>query len=125
MTTPVTVLLVDDEPSNIDLLKGLLPADYKVKVAISGEKALKIAQKEHYPHLILLDVMMPEMDGYEVCRQLKADTATAAIPVVFVSGHTDDAERAKGLALGAANFLSKPVDPDKVRTVLDRLLAKA
>jgi CheY-like chemotaxis protein len=125
MTTPVTVLLVDDEPSNIDLLKGLLPADYKVKVAISGEKALKIAQKEPYPHLILLDVMMPEMDGYEVCRQLKADTATAAIPVVFVSGHTDDAERAKGLALGAADFLSKPVDPDKVRTVLDRLLAKA
>lgn len=111
---PVTVLVVDDEPANIDLLKGILPPECKVKVAISGEKALKIAQKEPHPDLVFLDVMMPEMDGYEVCRQLKADPATAGIPVVFLSGHTDEAERQKGLALGAVEFLSKPIDPAQI-----------
>lgn len=120
MTNQVTVLLVDDEPSNIDLLKGVLPPDCKVKVAISGEKALKIAQKEPYPDLIFLDVMMPEMDGYEVCRQLKADAVTAGIPVVFLSGHTDEAEKQKGLALGAADFLSKPIDPALVQAAMKR-----
>jgi CheY-like chemotaxis protein len=122
---PITLLLVDDEPANIDLLKGVLPADFKFKIAISGDKALKIAQKEPHPDLILLDVMMPEIDGYEVCRQLKGDPATAGIPVIFVSGHTDDAERQKGLALGAVNFVSKPVDPEKVNAAVKSALAQS
>jgi CheY-like chemotaxis protein len=122
---PITLLLVDDEPVNIDLLKGVLPADFKFKIAISGDKALKIAQKEPHPDLILLDVMMPEIDGYEVCRQLKGDPATAGIPVIFVSGHTDDAERQKGLALGAVNFVSKPVDPEKVNAAVKSALAQS
>ncbi|MCF8199849.1 MAG: response regulator [Sulfuritalea sp.] len=119
---PTIVLIVDDEPANIDLLKGVLPGEYKFKVAISGEKALKIAQKEPHPDLVLLDVMMPEMDGYEVCRQLKADPATANIPVVFVSGHTDDAERQKGIAAGATDFISKPIDPEVVQAVVKSIV---
>ena len=120
--TPLTLLVVDDEPANIDLLKGVLPAEYRVKVAISGEKALKIAQKLPGPDIVILDVMMPEMDGYEVCRLLKSDALTAGIPVVFVSGHTDEAERQKGLALGAADFISKPIDPEIVRETVRRVL---
>lgn len=110
----MTVLMVDDEPSNLDLLKGVLSPTYKIKAAIKGEVALKIAQKDPPPDIILLDVMMPNMDGYEVCRQLKASAATARIPVVFVSGHTDEAERQKGLACGAAAFIAKPIDPQQV-----------
>lgn len=119
--TPLTVLVVDDEPSNIDLLKGVLPADCKVKAATSGEKALKIAQKPPYPDLILLDVMMPGMDGYEVCRQLKADAATANIRLVFVSGHCDAEERRKGLLLGAIDFVSKPIDPAVLHALVQML----
>ena len=121
-TPSVTVLVVDDEPANIDLLKGVLPAEYRVKVAISGEKALKIAQKSPCPDIVVLDVMMPEMDGYEVCRRLKADVLTAGIPVVFVSGHTDETERQKGLALGAADFISKPIASENVRETVRRVL---
>ncbi|MEW6164241.1 MAG: response regulator [Pseudomonadota bacterium] len=121
MNAPPTLLLVDDEPANIDLLKGVLPADCKFRVAINGEKALQIAQKTPVPDLVFLDVMMPGMDGYEVCRRLKADPATAGIPVVFLSGHTDETERQKGLALGAADFLSKPIDPERVNAALRRV----
>ena len=122
MNLPPTLLLVDDEASNIDLLKGILPAEFKIKIAINGERALKTAQKEPHPDLILLDVMMPEMDGYEVCRRLKADAATAGIPIIFVSGHTSDAERAKGLALGALAFISKPIDPQQVNAAVKQAL---
>jgi CheY-like chemotaxis protein len=102
--------VVDDTPTNIHLLRGILHQQYKVKAATSGDKALKIAQKAPVPDLILLDVMMPEMDGHEVCRRLKADPATAAIPVLFVTGQADDAERAECLALGAVGCLSKPIE---------------
>ena len=108
------VLVVDDTPANIDLIKGILQGSYKIKAAVSGEKALKIAAKSPGPDLILLDVMMPEMDGWEVCERLKADPATAAIPVLFVTGHVDEAERARGLALGAVDFISKPVEPERL-----------
>jgi len=118
-----SILIVDDEPSNIELLKGVLPAEHKVKVAISGEKALAIAQKTPLPDLIFLDVMMPGMDGYEACRQLKANPATAAIPVVFVSGHTDESERPQGVALGAVDFISKPISPDEVRAAVQRVFS--
>jgi putative two-component system response regulator len=105
------VLVVDDTPANIHLLSGILKGQYKVKAATSGEKALQIARKDPSPDMILLDVMMPEMDGYEVCRRLKGDPRTAAIPVVFVSGHVDERERNQGLSLGAVDYLGKPVDP--------------
>jgi len=108
------VLVVDDTPENIQVLTAILKPFYKVKAATSGERALKIARSDKPPDLILLDIMMPEMDGYEVCRQLKADEHTGAIPVIFVTGMSDATDRQKGLALGAAAFLTKPVDPDEV-----------
>ena len=111
-TDKKVVLVVDDTPANIDLIKGILQGSYKMKAATSGEKALKIAAKTPAPDLILLDVMMPEMDGYQVCERLKGDPATAVIPVLFVTGHADEAERAKGLALGALDFITKPVVPE-------------
>ena len=117
------VLVVDDTPANIDVVKGMLSGSYKIKVATSGEKALKIAQKDPCPDLILLDVMMPKMDGYQTCEQLKSNSVTACIPVIFVSGNVDNQDREKGLALGALDFISKPIDPEKlissVKAVLD------
>ncbi len=82
---PATILVVDDTPANLSLMTGLLRDDYKVKAAIDGEKALRIAQASPPPDLILLDIMMPGMDGYEVCRRLKADPATRDIPVIFLT----------------------------------------
>ena len=83
-----TILAVDDTVENIDVLRSILGEKYKVKVALNGEKALAIAAKKT-PDIILLDIMMPEMDGYEVCRRLKADETTKDIPVIFVTGHQD------------------------------------
>ncbi|AFL73228.1 response regulator [Thiocystis violascens] len=114
MTERPTILIVDDAPANIDLLKGILRETYKIKAATSGEKALHIAAKTPAPDLILLDVMMPGMGGHETCRQLKADPATAAIPILFVTGHANAAEHAKGLTLGALDTLVKPIDPERL-----------
>jgi len=111
------VLVVDDAPENIQVLSAILKPSYKVKAATSGERALKIARSDKPPDLILLDIMMPEMDGYEVCRQLQADEKTRTIPVIFVTGMSDEAEQQKGLALGADAYLTKPVDPDEVLIV--------
>lgn len=108
------VLVVDDTPANIHLLSGILKGRYKVKAATSGAKALQIARKAPPPDMILLDVMMPEMDGYEVCRRLKEDPQTSGIPVIFVSGNLDGAEREKGLELEAADYVGKPVDPERL-----------
>ena len=119
-TPKKTVLIVDDTPANIDLLKGLLHEQYKIKAATSGEKALAIAAKSPPPDLILLDVMMPDLDGHATCRRLKADPLTAAIPVLFVTGRLDEAERATGLALGALDYLLKPIDPSRL---LERVAA--
>ena len=114
--TKKTLLVVDDTPANIQLVVGVLRGQYKVKAATSGAKALEIAAATPAPDLIILDVMMPEMDGYEVCRRLREDPATAAIPVVFLTGNTDSAEREKGLALGASDYVTKPVDPDALQS---------
>lgn len=112
------VLVVDDEPMNITLLAGILRDHYRVKMAKDGEKALKIAAADPAPDLVLLDVMMPGMDGYEVCERLKSAETTRDIPVVFVSGMSDEAEQARGLQAGAVAFLRKPVDAG---TVLDKV----
>jgi CheY-like chemotaxis protein len=117
-----SVLVVDDEAINISLLAQILKGIYKVKVAKDGEKALKIAAGTPAPDLILLDVMMPGIDGFEVCRRLKTDPGTANIPVVFVTGKNDAVEQAKGMALGAAGYLHKPVDAAAVTATLHELL---
>lgn len=104
-----TVLVVDDTPDNIVLLTGILDPHYRIKVAINGRIALKIAATEATPDLILLDVMMPDMDGYEVCRRLKADPKTRDIPVIFVTAKTESEDEVHGLELGAVDFVSKPI----------------
>ena len=106
-----TVLIVDDTTENIDILHDILAGDYKIKAAVSGERALKIAQADPKPDMILLDIMMPEMDGYEVCRRLKADPETAEIPVIFVTAMSGEDDEAKGLALGAVDYITKPINP--------------
>ncbi len=105
-----TVLIVDDTSENIDVLNCILSESYKIKVALNGEKALKITQKSP-PSLILLDIMMPDMDGYEVCRQLKADPRTKHIPVIFVTAMSEIEDETKGFALGAVDYITKPVSP--------------
>jgi sigma-B regulation protein RsbU (phosphoserine phosphatase) len=104
-----TVLVVDDSPENIDLLGGVLSQDYKIKVALNGEKALKIAGSENPPDIILLDIMMPGMDGYEVCRRLKSDPKTRDIPVIFITSMSEVEDETKGLALGAIDYITKPI----------------
>lgn len=106
-----TVLAVDDTPDNLALLTGVLRDRYRIKVANSGEKALRIARSDTPPDLILLDVMMPEMDGYEVCRRLKSDAATRDIPVIFVTAKSEVEDETLGLELGAVDYLSKPISP--------------
>ncbi|MBV8658736.1 MAG: two-component system response regulator [Burkholderiales bacterium] len=106
-----TVLVVDDTPENLSLMSGLLRNDYKVKVAHSGERALQIVGGEAKPDLILLDIMMPEMDGYEVLRRLQADRASASIPVIFLTAMTASEDEKVGLDLGAVDYITKPINP--------------
>ena len=117
-----TVLVVDDTPDNLVLMSGLLKDEYRVKVANSGERALKIAISDSPPDLILLDIMMPEMDGYEVCKRLKAYPQTRTIPVIFLTAMTEVADETKGLSLGAVDYITKPISPPivmaRVRTHL-------
>ncbi len=109
------VLIVDDAPESIDVLRGVLGADYRVKAAINGPVALEVAERM-IPDLILLDVMMPGMDGYEVCRRLKRDTRTSRIPIIFITTLSDAASEAKGLELGAVDYVTKPYIPALVRS---------
>ncbi|WP_426077142.1 response regulator [Janthinobacterium sp. PSPC3-1] len=104
-----TILVVDDTPDNIDLLRAVLEDDYRTKIAVNGERALKIAAGGDQPDLILLDIMMPGMSGYDVCRALKADPATANIPVIFVTAMSEVADEQLGLALGAVDYITKPI----------------
>jgi len=114
------VLVVDDTPDNLSLMSGLLKDDYKVKVANGGERALKIAHSDPPPQLILLDIMMPEMDGFEVIRRLKSEPKTQAIPVIFLSAKALPEDKQKGFDLGAVDYITKPIDPlmilDRVKT---------
>ena len=105
------ILAVDDTSDNLALLSDLLKGDYKVKVANNGEQALRIAQNAPVPSLILLDVMMPGMDGYEVCRRLKAEPSTRDIPVIFLTAKSEVEDEKKGLELGAADYIMKPISP--------------
>jgi diguanylate cyclase (GGDEF)-like protein len=107
------LLVVDDQPINIQILHQVFSASCQVFMATSGEQALQVCHDKQ-PDLILLDVVMPGMDGYAVCRQLKADEATAHIPVIFVTAHNDPEQETLGLDVGAVDFIAKPVNPKVV-----------
>jgi CheY-like chemotaxis protein/class 3 adenylate cyclase len=109
------VLIVDDTPENIQVLMGTLKNQYAIVAATSGEKALKMAVADPPPDLILLDIMMPGMDGFEVCGRLKADPETRDIPVIFLSALDDTANKVKGFKAGAVDYISKPFQPEEVR----------
>ena len=120
------VLVVDDTPTNLSLMSKLLASLYRVKVASSGARALKIASSDTPPDLILLDIMMPEMDGYEVCQRLKADPATRDIPVIFLTALTDPVDEQRGLEMGAVDYITKPISPPIVLTrIKNYLMLKA
>lgn len=108
------ILVVDDTPENIDVLGGILRAEYRVKAALNGERALKVAFGAQKPDMILLDIMMPEMDGYEVCRRLKENPATAKIPIIFITAKNQTEDEKKGLELGAVDYITKPISPSIV-----------
>lgn len=103
-----SILIVDDTPINIGVISGALKDTYKTKVATNGEKALAIASGDDKPDLILLDVMMPVMDGYEVCRRLKANSDTRNIPVIFLTGQTGTDDETRGFEVGAVDYIHKP-----------------
>src|SRR4030042_1779652 len=108
------VLIVDDTPENIQVLMGTLKDQYAIVAAINGEKALKMAAADPRPDIILLDIMMPGMDGFEVCARLKADPETCDIPVVFLSALDDTATKVKGIMTGAVDYISKPFQLEEV-----------
>ena len=112
-TPPFRILIVDDTPQNIDILQAtLIEIDADLLIATNGTRALDLAQRLQ-PDLILLDVMMPGLDGFEVCTRLKADPRTADIPVIFCTARVDDV--AHGFAVGGTDYITKPVQPDEVR----------
>src|SRR5215467_2342676 len=105
------LLVVDDDAENIHVVHSILKDTYKIRVAMNGAKALDLARVEPAPDLILLDVMMPDMDGYEVCSRLKADQATGDIPVIFLTGKTEVADETRGFEVGAVDYIHKPFPP--------------
>src|ERR1700745_1074566 len=109
------ILVVDDTPLNISVITGALKDTYRTKVATSGAKALAIASADEKPDLILLDVMMPEMDGYEVCSRLKADPTTREIPVIFLTSQTEAEDETYGFEVGAVDYVHKPFSPAVVK----------
>ena len=109
------ILVVDDTPLNISVITGALKDTYRTKVATSGSKALAIASADEKPDLILLDVMMPEMDGYEVCLRLKADPMTREIPVIFLTAQTEAEDETRGFQVGAVDYVHKPFSPAVVK----------
>lgn len=118
-----TILIVDDEPSNISLLNELLKHDYKLKVANNAVSALKVLHKSDLPDLVLLDIVMPDVSGYDLCRDIKKDDRLKNIPVIFLSGKTDTAEIVKGFKLGAVDYVRKPFQPEELLTRVETHLS--
>ena len=119
MNAPTTtgnsrILIVDDEPGNIKIISNVLAGDYALSVATSGAQALKIAEVQ-LPDIVLLDMVMPEMDGIQVCETLKASEATKDIPVIFVTSMSDTANEERGLDAGAVDYITKPISPPIVK----------
>lgn len=123
------ILIVDDLPVNIKVLAESLKPDHEVVFATNGRDALTVVKSDNVPDVILLDIMMPDMDGYQICRVLKDDEATRDIPVIFISAKSEEGDETKGLAVGAADYITKPFSPSivraRVRTQLDRKSAEA
>ena len=118
-----TVLVVDDTPENIDILVGILKDDYEVVAALNGLAAIKLIQSGKLPDIILLDVMMPKMDGYQVCQILKKDYTTRHIPVIFVTAKVEIEDELKGFSLGAADYIFKPFSPPVIKARIKTHLA--
>jgi two-component system, HptB-dependent secretion and biofilm response regulator len=123
MSKKKDILIVDDTSTNISLLNRLLMGKYKTTIATNGAKALELAAASPPPDLVLLDIMMPEMDGYEVCKHLKANQATREIPVIFLTAKTEVGDETKGLAMGAVDYITKPISPpivlERIKTQLN------
>src|SRR4030095_4466567 len=109
------VLLVDDTPANIQVVHNILKDSYTIRIATNGAKALDLAKASPQPDLILLDVMMPDLDGYEVCSRLKSDPNTREIPIIFLTGKTEPEDETKGFELGAVDSIHKPFSPTVVQ----------
>ncbi len=123
--TKPRILVVDDQATNIQVLYQILAADYQVLMATSGAQALHLCLSKK-PDLVLLDLIMPEMDGYQICQHLKADVSTRDIPIIFITAQNDEAAEERGFDLGAVDFISKPVNPRIVRArVKTHLMLKA
>lgn len=110
------VLIVDDTPENIQILMETLKGEYTIVAAINGQKALQMAAVDPTPDIILLDIMMPGLDGYQVCEKLKADEKTRGIPVIFVTAMSEAEDEQKGLDLGAVDYITKPIQPGLVKS---------
>lgn len=123
MNTVKKILVVDDEPLNINILVELLKGDYKMMAAKNGQQALKAARSSNKPDLVLLDIMMPGMDGYEVCRQLKSDEKTRDIPVIFISAMNETLDETKGFDVGAIDYITKPISPKTLESRVNTHLA--
>ena len=117
-----TILVVDDEPQNIRILREILKGEYRVVAATDGAMALSLAESQ-LPDLIMLDIVMPDLDGFEVLRRLRSRTRTAAVPVVFVTSKGEISEKMDGYESGASDYVTKPLDPAFVTSVVHRLLA--
>ncbi len=121
-----TVLVVDDTKTNIDILVDALHSEYEVSVAMNGKSALQIVKTDP-PDLILLDIMMPDMDGYEVCRRIKSEPKTSGIPIIFITSMSEIQNKTKGFELGAVDYITKPFDvlevKARVKTHLSLMLA--
>jgi len=112
---PPTILIVDDTPDNLHLLSHLFKEEYQVRIANNGEKALDICTSDDPPDLVLLDVMMPGIDGFEVARRMRSHPGAESIPIIFVTAMTGDEARMKGMELGAVDFIAKPIDPNLLK----------
>ena len=115
MESQATILVVDDSPENLQVISAVLKEHYKVKVAINGERALALATAAAPPDRLFRDGMMPRMAGYEVCSRLKAHPATARSPVLFVSSRDEEEDEARGLSMGAIDYIVKPIRPSIVQ----------
>ncbi len=115
MEKPNRILIVDDEKFNIKVLTEFLQNDYRIMVAKTGEQALKAVKSQTPPDLVLLDIIMPEMDGYEICKRIKADPKSKNIPVIFVTAVSEAMDSAKGFELGAVDYITKPFNPVTVK----------
>ncbi len=117
-TQKKTILIVDDMPENIDILRGLLADQFSIKAATNGETALKIAGTMPPPDMILLDILMPGTDGYQVCKTLKANAKTKSIPVIFLTSKNEINDKTEAIDAGAADYITKPYDADYIKQII-------